>query len=292
MISGLLALAETNLSQPVTRRALLANSSNQAASKPMPTSKRLLFIAGEVVPFTKHSDVAELVRTLPEEIQEAGDYEMRVTMPRYGSISERKHRLHEVIRLSGTEISMGDHTETLTVKVASVPDTRLQVYFMDNEAHFGRKGTFSDKNGTPFEDNAARALFYSRAVLETIKKLRWAPDVVHAFGWIGGLAPLLLKTEYAGDSVFEHTRIVYTPDGVDANVALSSSFAETMDLKVDDDLLDRSLSEIGLSSADAAIYPPSASTPAADGHQLSTDSQTRQEQLVQLYEQVSSEVPA
>lgn len=258
----------------------------------MPTPKRLLFIAGEVVPFAKHSEIAELVRALPEELQEAGDYDIRLTMPRYGSISERKNRLHEVIRLSGTDIPMGDETETLTVKVASIPDTRLQVYFMDNEAHFGRQGFLGEENGAVYEDNAARALFFGRAVLKTIKKLRWAPDVVHAFGWAGSLAPLLLKTEFADDDVFEHARVVYTPDDVDAGGAFSSSFAEAMHLEVDDDLLDQPLSEVGLSSADAAIYPPSVSTPTADGRQFNTDSQARREQLVQLYEEISSEVPA
>src|SRR5690554_2200332 len=125
----------------------------------MANPTRVLFVSGEVTPFAKVSDLADLVRQLPEKLQESGDFEVRIMMPRYGTISERRNRLHEVIRLSGAEIPMGEASETLKVKVASIPGIRLQVYFMDNRAYFKRKGVFGDKQGHDFEDNAERALF-------------------------------------------------------------------------------------------------------------------------------------
>ncbi len=254
----------------------------------MATPKRILYIAGEVAPFANGSEAAGLVRTLPEKIQEAGGFEARITMPRYGTISERKNSLHEVIRLSGTEVPMGEGTETLTVKVASIPGLRLQVYFMDHDGYFGgRKGTFADESGAAYEDNAERALFFSRAVLETIQKLRWAPDVIHAFGWAGGLVPLLCKQEYAASDVFGETKVIYTPDAHDAEARLTPAFAERVGM---DGLAD-TLAEVGLAHADAAIFPPSLA-PTGGAKQFDADEDARTEQALALYERVLSEVPA
>jgi starch synthase len=256
----------------------------------MAQSKRILFIAGEVAPFAEVSEIADLVRTLPEHIQEAGDYEARITMPRYGTINERRNQLHEVIRLSGTEVSMGDATETLTVKVASLPDIRLQVYFMDHEDYFGRSAIAADGNGMSFDDNAERALFFDRAVLNTIGKLRWGPDVIHAFGWVSGLVPLLLNSEYAGDELLGSAKVVYTPDTVDATTTLSADFLEAQGLPADN-LDGATLAEAGMRFADTVVYPPSL-TP-ADGHlQFDSDVDAQTEQLHALYDEMLSEVPA
>ena len=159
----------------------------------MANAMRVLFISGEVAPFTKESSVANLARKLPEFVHDTGEFETRIMMPRYGIISERRNRLHEVIRLSGREIPMGDASHTLKVKVASIPGIRLQVYFMDSVHYFKRKGIVADRDGKLFEDNAERSLFFGRSALETIRNLGWRPDVVHAFGWISGLVPWLLK---------------------------------------------------------------------------------------------------
>lgn len=256
----------------------------------MAQSKRILFIAGEVAPFAEVSDIANLARTLPEAIQEAGDYEARITMPRYGTINERRNQLHEVIRLSGTEVSMGDATETLTVKVASLPDIRLQVYFMDHEGYFGRSAIATDEDGEPFDDNADRALFFDRAVLNTIGKLRWGPDVIHAFGWVSGLIPLLLHSEYAGDELLGSAKIVYTPDAVDTTTTLSADFLDAQGLPADE-LADATLAEAGAHFADAVIYPP-ALDPAGGHPQFDADDEARTEQLHALYDEMLSEVPA
>ena len=256
----------------------------------MAQSKRILFIAGEVAPFAEVSEIADLARTLPEHIQEAGDYEARITMPRYGTINERRNQLHEVIRLSGTDVSMGDVTETLTVKVASLPDIRLQVYFMDHEGYFGRPAIAASEDGTVFDDNIERALFFDRAVLNTIGKLRWGPDVIHAFGWVSGLIPLLLSSEYAGDELLGSAKVVYTPDTVDTTTTLDADFLEAQGLPADD-LDGATLAEAGAHFADAVMYPPSLA--ATDGHpQFGDDSDARAKQLHALYDEMLSEVPA
>jgi len=258
----------------------------------MAQNKRILFIAGEVAPFVEVSETAQLVRTLPEQLQNHGDFEARITMPRYGTIDERRNRLHEVIRLSGTDVAMGDTTETLTVKVASIPDIRLQVYFMDHSDYFGRDAIATDDDGDTFNDNAHRALFFNRSVLETISKLRWAPDVVHAFGWAGSLAPLLMHTEYAGDDVLGNAKVVYTPDAVDTDTLLTPAFADSMDLAVDNLGDGQSLSAVGTAHADAVIYPPSLSANGSGAHQFAAEEEARLEQLTALYDEMLSEVPA
>ncbi|NBB74501.1 MAG: glycogen synthase [Bacteroidetes bacterium] len=256
----------------------------------MAKSKRILFIAGEVKPFAEVSEVADLARALPEQLQAAGNFEARITMPRYGTINERRNQLHEVIRLSGTDVPMGDTTETLTVKVASLPDIRLQVYFMDHDGYFGRSAVASDDDESAFDDNDARTLFFDRAVLETMRKLRWGPDVIHAFGWVSGLVPLLLSSEYAGDEHLGAAKVVYTPDDVDTTTTLSESFLAEHGLPTDD-LDGATLAEAGEHHADAVIYPPSLA-PTGGHPQFDADAEARAEQLVTLYDEMLSEVPA
>ncbi len=220
----------------------------------MANPTRVLFVSGEVSPFAKVSELADLVRLLPEKLQESGDYEVRIMMPRYGMISERRNRLHEVIRLSGTEVPMGEQTETLKVKVASIPGIRLQVYFMDNRAYFKRKGVFGEKVGKDFDDNAERALFFARAALETIKNLGWRPDVVHAFGTMSGLVPFLLRTEYASEPLFEEARIVYTPGSQEVEATFPNTLEMAVDLPDGVELADRHVDDIGLSFADLSAH--------------------------------------
>ena len=254
----------------------------------MSTPTRVLFVAGEAAPFAELTDMAKLVRTLPEQLQEAAGYETRIMMPRYGTISERRNRLHEVIRLSGTEVPMGGEAETLKVKVASVPGVRLQVYFMDSARYFKRKGIFADKQGKTFEDNAERALFFGRAALETIRKLGWGPDVVHAFGSMSAFVPMLLRAEYGGDDLLKKAKSIYTPNDVDLDAALTPDFAEAMRL---DGALEPTMTALGLAHADAVIYPPTLAPPDGEA-QLSADPDEMAAQATALYEQMLSEVPA
>lgn len=247
----------------------------------MAASRRLLFVTGEVAPFTEESDMALLVRALAQGLQD--DYEARIMIPRYGFISERENSLHEVIRLSGAEIEMGDKNETLSVKVASLPDVRLQVYFMDNETYFGRKGLAADEDGVPYEDNAERALFFTRAVMDTVRSLRWGPDVIHAFGWAGGLVPMLLRTEGHGHELFDNARTVYTPDSVEAGEGLTDDFVEKMGLSSNGQA-GSSLVDAGLGRADASILPPVLE---ANGQpQFNGDAEEHPQQAAKLYADV------
>jgi starch synthase len=215
-------------------------------------SMKVLFVAGEVAPFSDTTETARLMRTLPERLQEAHGVEPRIIMPRYGVVSERRNRLHEVIRLSGAEIPVGPDSDTLRVKVASIPGIRLQVYFMDSVEYFKRKGLHDNrKDGTAFDDNPARALFLARAALSTAHKLGWNPDVVHAAGWIGALVPHVLQS----DAALAGTKSVFTPDLVDGFEPVLSA-TEAAVLELPEALGGLSLRAIGLTTADAVAYAP------------------------------------
>ena len=215
---------------------------------------RVLYVAGEVAPFSETTETARLLRALPEVLQEEKGIEPRIMMPRYGVVSERRNRLHEVIRLSGTKVPVGDDTDTLQVKVASIPGIRLQVYFMDSVAYFKRKGLYKDrKTDELFPDNPGRALYFARAALLTAQKLGWGPDVVHASGWIAAFTPHILSTEFADDERFAAARSVYTPDTVEGyEASLSEEEAHTLGLPAE--MGGKSLREIGLMTADRVAY--------------------------------------
>ena len=169
--------------------------------------KRVLFVNSEMVPYLPESDIANIGRYLPQGIQERKK-EIRSFMPRYGCINERKNQLHEVIRLSGMNIVISDVDRPLVIKVASISAARMQVYFIDNEDYFHRKSVYKDENGEFFADNGERAIFFARGVLETVKKLRWAPDVIHCQGWISQVLPLYLKKAYIDDPIFSNSKVV------------------------------------------------------------------------------------
>lgn len=257
----------------------------------MANSVRILFVSDEVEPFSRSSATASLVRMLPELLQDTGEFELRIMMPRYGTISERKNRLHEVIRLSGTEIEMGSRKETLKVKVASIPGIRLQVYFMDNAHYFKRKGVYASKQGDPFVDNAERALFFARASLETIHNLGWGPDVVHAFGWMSGFVPMMLRTEYAGASLFENAKVVFTPNEVDVPSVLTEDLASTFSAHDASEIEGLSPLEVGVRYADSTIYPLGQG-PSGSVLQFSDDADANLTLVRSIYEQVLSEVAA
>ena len=169
--------------------------------------KRVLFVNSEMFPYLPESEIANIGRYLPQGIQERKK-EIRAFMPRYGCINERKNQLHEVIRLSGMNIIINDVDRPLVIKVASISAARIQVYFIDNEDYFHRKSIYCDDSGKFFEDNCERAVFFARGVLETVKKLRWAPDVIHCQGWISQVLPLYLKKAYIDDPIFSNSKVV------------------------------------------------------------------------------------
>jgi starch synthase len=170
---------------------------------------KVLYVSQEITPFLQASEIAKIARELPQGISEKGK-EIRVFMPRYGSINERRHQLHEVIRLSGMNLIIDDTDHPLIIKVASIPTARMQVYFIDNEDYFQRKAVLTDDKEKFFEDNDERSIFFCRGVLETVKKLGWTPDVVHCHGWMTGLMPLYIKKMMQDDPHFTNARVVYS----------------------------------------------------------------------------------
>ncbi len=170
---------------------------------------KLLFITHEMSPFLELTKISEITRQLPQAMQDKG-FEIRILMPRFGNINERRNRLHEVIRLSGMNIIINDNDNPLIIKVASIPAARMQVYFLDNEEYFQRKHVFGDKDGKFYADNDERMIFFCKGALETVKKLGWSPDVVHCHGWMSALVPTYLKTTYKDDPTFKHSKVVYS----------------------------------------------------------------------------------
>lgn len=175
----------------------------------MPGKKRILFIANEMSPYLELTEFSEIVNKLAIKANDNG-FEVRCIMPRFGSINERRHRLHEVVRLSGINVSVDNDDMPLQIKVASLPSARLQVYFLENEDLFRRKHIFHDENEKWFDDNGLRTIFFCKGALETVKKFGWPPDIIHCSGWMTGLIPAYLKTIYKKEPVFSHSKIVFT----------------------------------------------------------------------------------
>ncbi len=171
--------------------------------------EKVLFINQETVPYVPESALSTMGRVLPEQTQEAG-YEIRTFMPRWGVINERRGQLHEVIRLSGVNLVVNDTDHPLLIKVASLPKSRVQVYFIDNDEFFSRRKMTVDSDGTPFKDNGDRTVFFVRGVLETMKKLRWAPDVIVCQGWMTALVPLYVKVVYGDEPCLAETKVITT----------------------------------------------------------------------------------
>lgn len=200
--------------------------------------KRVLIVSQEMEPYTALSEISKIARKLPQYVQENG-MEIRVLMPRYGTINERRHRLHEVVRLSGMNIIVDDDDYPLIIKVASLPGARMQVYFLDNEDFFKRKSVFEDDKGKPFEDNQDRMVFFCKGVLETVKKFGWAPDIVHCHGWMTSLIPMYLKRAYANEPLFKNAKIVYSlynstmPDHFDKSLFEKASINNLTDEDLD-----------------------------------------------------------
>ncbi|MBY0542275.1 MAG: glycogen/starch synthase [Sphingobacteriaceae bacterium] len=170
---------------------------------------KLLIVTHEMSPFLELTKISEITRQLPQAMQEKG-FEIRILMPKFGNINERRNRLHEVIRLSGMNIIIDDNDNPLIIKVASIPSARMQVYFLDNEDYFHRKYVFRDKENKFYADNDERTIFFCKGALETVKKLGWAPDIVHCHGWMTSLVPAYIKTTYKNDPTFKNSKVVYS----------------------------------------------------------------------------------
>lgn len=170
---------------------------------------RILYVSTELVPYTPENTLSQTSLDLPKLAHSKGN-DVRIFMPRFGNINERRHQLHEVIRLSGMNMIINDMDQPLIIKVASLPNERLQVYFIDNEEYFKRKAIYADESGKFFDDNDERSIFFIKGILETIKKLNWKPDVIHAQGWMSALMPLYLRKYYSDDAFFDDVKMVYS----------------------------------------------------------------------------------
>ena len=169
---------------------------------------RILFINQEITPYISANPVSSLGKFLPVSMQEKG-FEVRTFMPKFGAVNERRNQLHEVIRLSGINININDNDHPLVIKVASLQPSRIQVYFIDNDDFFQKLASDADASGTNREDNDERAIFFSRGTMETAKKLRWDPKIIHCSGWITALIPMYIKRLYGDDLSFKGSKIVY-----------------------------------------------------------------------------------
>jgi len=209
--------------------------------------KRILIVANELSPYIEFTDFAQILNRLAIKAFDSG-LEIRVIMPRFGVINERRHRLHEVVRLSGINIIIDKDDYPLIIKVASLPNARLQVYFMDNEDYFKRKQVFRDDKDNFFEDNSERMIFFCKSALETVKKFGWPPHVIHCHGWMTSLVPAYLKTAYKKEPVFSYSKVIYT--------AQNDQFKE----KMSDDFIRKALVSSEIKEKDLELFKPGTNT--------------------------------
>jgi starch synthase len=226
------------------------------------SKKRILFIANEMSPYLEMTEFAEIVNKLAIKSNDTG-LEVRCIMPRFGVINERRHRLHEVVRLSGINVSVDNEDHPLQIKVASLPNARLQVYFLDNEDFFKRKFVFHDETEKWYDDNNLRTIFFCKGALETVRKFGWPPDIIHCSGWMTGLIPAYIKTAYKKEPVFSHSKVVYTIGqntfkeklGADfVKMAMINANIKEKDLEVAKDATNTAMFRVGASYADAITF--------------------------------------
>ena len=193
-------------------------------------ANKVLFITQEIIPYVAESEMSTAGRKLPQSIQEKGR-EIRTFMPKWGNVNERRNQLHEVIRLSGMNLIIDDTDHPLIIKVASIQAARMQVYFIDNDDYFQHRLMATDEDRVAYNDNDERAIFYARGVLETVKKLRWCPEMIHCQGWISVLVPLYIKKAYVEEPSFRDSKVVISLFENDLNSPLQENIIEKMMLK-------------------------------------------------------------
>ncbi|MGC6480222.1 MAG: glycogen/starch synthase [Flavobacteriaceae bacterium] len=189
--------------------------------------KRVLIISSEVVPYLPQTTQAVNAFQIAKAVNDAGG-QTRIFMPRYGLINERRHQLHEVIRLSGMNLVINDMDMPLIIKVASIPKERMQVYFIDNEEYFKRKGVLHQDENTLFPDNDERMIFFTKGVVETVKKLNWSPDIIHLHGWFTSLFPIYLKSYFENEPLFENSSIMLSAYAKDFEGSLAADMHQKM----------------------------------------------------------------
>ncbi|MFA7116078.1 MAG: glycogen/starch synthase [Bacteroidales bacterium] len=196
----------------------------------MKDRKKVLFVNSEIYPYMSETEISVVGRFLPQGIQERGK-EIRSFMPKYGIINERRNQLHEVIRLSGMNLIINEIDRPLIIKVSSISAARMQVYFIDNDDYFHRKFIYTDTHKKPFKDNDERAIFFAKGVLETVKKLRWNPDIIHCQGWISHILPLYLKKAYSDDPIFSKSKVILSLYNEHLDMPFSNDFSKKILIK-------------------------------------------------------------
>jgi starch synthase len=222
--------------------------------------KRVLYVSSEVIPYLPETEISSMSFEAPRMVNNNGG-QIRIFMPRYGNINERRHQLHEVIRLSGMNLVINDLDMPLIIKVASIPKERMQVYFIDNEDYFKRKATYADEDGNFFKDNDERAIFFAKGVIETVKKLNWSPDIIHVHGWLASFLPLYLRNYYGNEPLFENSKIVTSVYNQDFDETLNSKLIDKIafDGIEEEDIAELkepnyvNLMKIAIKNSDAAI---------------------------------------
>ena len=222
--------------------------------------KRVLYVSSEVIPYLPETEISSMSFEAPKMVNNNGG-QIRIFMPRYGNINERRHQLHEVIRLSGMNLVINDLDMPLIIKVASIPKERMQVYFIDNEDYFKRKATFADEEGNFFNDNDERAIFFAKGVIETVKKLNWSPDIIHVHGWLASFLPLYLRNYYGNEPLFENSKIVTSVYNQGFNGTLNSEVSNKIKFDaIDDEALTplqdptfENVMKIAINNSDAVI---------------------------------------
>ena len=192
--------------------------------------KKILFINQEIAPYVPDSDLSIMGRSLPHVMQEK-NHEIRTFMPKWGNINERRGQLHEVIRLSGMNLIINDTDHPLIIKVASIPSIRVQVYFIDNDDYFTKRQMACDETGDEYADNGERAIFFARGVLETVKKLRWVPDIIHCQGWMSAVVPFYIKTAYHDEPSFADTKVITSLFSNSLVKGLGENFKECVEFR-------------------------------------------------------------
>ena len=193
-------------------------------------AKKILFINQEIAPYVPDSALSLTGRDLPGSIQEKG-FEIRTFMPKWGIINERRGQLHEVIRLSGMDLIIDETDHPLIIKVATIQSVKVQVYFIDNDDYFSRRQMEKDENGKDYADNGERAIFFARGVLETVKKLRWVPDIIHCQGWMSAVVPFYIKTAYHDEPSFASTKVITSLFAKSLNSGLDPNFKRCLEFR-------------------------------------------------------------
>ncbi len=240
------------------------------------SQKKILYITQEILPYLPETQISTISRHLPQAIQEKG-HEIRTFMPKYGNINERRNQLHEVIRLSGMNLIIDDTDHSLIIKVASIQSARMQVYFIDNEDYFENREILVDKDGKEYDDNDERSIFFIRGVMETIKKLRWVPDIIHCHGWFSALAPIYIKKGYKDDPCLKNAKVIYSVYDDKFEKSFKDGFAERLrfdtigDIEVEEvakrgeiDFVE--LNKLAIDYSDGVIYGSETIDPELDKH--------------------------